>query len=141
MLRLDNRGLLGRATHGLLVVSTRRWDACYGSRSGGGRAVGVVQVAATIALMMAAWVFFRETDADFLLRHLRLSPGDCTPDEREIGIFLCAVSATRALPLVVDDCGHSRASAGCVSWNGFNGKSATTRYSGDRWLGRVHSSP
>lgn len=89
--------------HGLLVVSTRSAGRVLRLPGRWPGALGGVQIAATIALMMAGWVFFRETDADFLLRHLRLSPADRTREEREIGMYLFAVAATWALPLVVDD--------------------------------------
>ncbi len=89
--------------HGVLVVLTRTAGRALQLPERWPGPLAVVQVVATLALMMGGWVFFRETDADFLLRHLRLSPVDSTPAEREIGVYLSVVAATWALPLVVDD--------------------------------------
>jgi alginate O-acetyltransferase complex protein AlgI len=65
--------------------------------------LAVVQIVVTVSLMMAGWLFFRETDPEYLRRFLLLSPADSTPDERMLGLYLAAMAATWALPLFVDD--------------------------------------
>jgi D-alanyl-lipoteichoic acid acyltransferase DltB (MBOAT superfamily) len=95
--------LLWGLYHGALVVLSRalgRWLRLPERWPG---PLALVQIALTVSLMMAGWVFFRETSADFLLRHFSLSPADSTPTERAVGTYLFVLAATWAIPLFVDD--------------------------------------
>jgi hypothetical protein len=62
-----------------------------------------VQIAGTWLLMMAGWVFFRETNPAFLFRYFRLSPLNTTPQEREIAIYMLMTTLPWALLLWLDD--------------------------------------
>jgi len=63
----------------------------------------LVQIAGTFVLMVAGWVFFRETDAGYLMAFLSLRPQASTPEEREFGLHLLVLAATWSLPLVLND--------------------------------------
>lgn len=96
--------------HGLLVLATRTLGRLFGGRRASAPGtrrwpgpLALVQIGLTLPLMMAGWLFFRETDPVYLLRHLQLSPFDSSPADRAIGLYLFATAATWALPLVVDD--------------------------------------
>ena len=49
------------------------------------------------------WLFFRETNPQFLFRFLTLSPFDTRPQEREIAMYLLMSTLTWTIPLVLDD--------------------------------------
>ncbi|MFN2447020.1 MAG: MBOAT family protein [Vicinamibacterales bacterium] len=89
--------------HGTLVLVSRAFGCGLRLPEHWPGPLALVQIALTFTLMMAGWLFFRETDADFLLRHVRLSPFDSTSSERAIGLYLFALAATWAVPLVIDD--------------------------------------
>lgn len=89
--------------HGVLVLATRTAGRVLRLPATWPGVLALVQIGLTMPLMMAGWLFFRETDADYLLRHLRLSPFDSTPAERSIGLYLFVMAATWAVPLVIDD--------------------------------------
>jgi alginate O-acetyltransferase complex protein AlgI len=89
--------------HGLLVAITGalgRWLKLPERWPG---PLALVQIVLTVSLAMAGWLFFRETDPEYLRRFLLLSPADSTADERMLGLYLAAMAATWALPLFVDD--------------------------------------
>lgn len=65
--------------------------------------LAMVQIVLTMTLMMAGWLFFRETDPAYLREFLRLSPARSTPEQRLLGLYLFAMTATWALPLFIDD--------------------------------------
>ena len=61
-------------------------------------------MAGTFVLMMVGWLFFRETNPDYLLGFLRLSPRARAPGpKREFGLHLFVLAATWSLPLMVND--------------------------------------
>ncbi len=91
--------------HGLLLVisgTLGRWLRLPERWPG---PLALVQIVLTVSLAMAGWLFFRETDPEYLRRFLLLSPADSTADERMLGLYLFAMTATWALPLFVDDLG------------------------------------
>ena len=63
----------------------------------------LVQVALTFTAMMAGWLFFRETDADFLGHFLRLSPSTTMQGEAAVGLHFFVLAATWSLPLFLHD--------------------------------------
>ena len=65
--------------------------------------LALVQVALTWVVMMAGWLFFRETNADFLGHFLRLSPSSSMEGEAAIGLHFFMLAATWSLPLFVHD--------------------------------------
>jgi D-alanyl-lipoteichoic acid acyltransferase DltB (MBOAT superfamily) len=89
--------------HGLLLVITRtvgtalrlpeRWPGPFAA----------VQIGLTFTLMMAGWLFFRETNPQFLFRFLTLVPWETTPHEREIALYLLVTTLTWSIPLILDD--------------------------------------
>jgi D-alanyl-lipoteichoic acid acyltransferase DltB (MBOAT superfamily) len=89
--------------HGLLLVVTRTIGTALRLPERWPGPLGAVQVAATCVLMMAGWLFFRETNPTFLFRFLALSPLDSTPHEREIAVYLLMSVLAWSSPLVVDD--------------------------------------
>jgi D-alanyl-lipoteichoic acid acyltransferase DltB (MBOAT superfamily) len=89
--------------HGLLLVVTRAAGTLLRLPERWPGPLAVVQVAGTLVLMMAGWLFFRETNPAFLFRFLALSPFDTIPQEREIAIYLLMTVLAWSLPLVLDD--------------------------------------
>jgi hypothetical protein len=65
--------------------------------------LGLAPVALTWMLMMAGWLFFRETNGTFLGHFLRLSPLTTVQGEAAIGLPLFMLAATWSLPLFVHD--------------------------------------
>ncbi|MEZ5419482.1 MAG: hypothetical protein R2708_19365 [Vicinamibacterales bacterium] len=62
-----------------------------------------MQVGLTWTAMMAGWLFFRETDAEYLGHFLRLSPAVTMEGEAAIGLHFFVLAATWSLPLFVHD--------------------------------------
>jgi alginate O-acetyltransferase complex protein AlgI len=89
--------------HGVLLVVTRGLGRALRLPERWPGPLGLAQVALTFLLMMAGWLFFRETNPDYLFRFLRLSPFDSTPEEREIARYLLMSVLVWTLPLVVND--------------------------------------
>jgi D-alanyl-lipoteichoic acid acyltransferase DltB (MBOAT superfamily) len=89
--------------HGVLLVGTRALGTLLRLPERWPGPLAAVQVAATFLLMMAGWLFFRETNPAFLLRFLTLSPFDSTAQEREIAMYLLMSVMAWSLPLVLDD--------------------------------------
>jgi D-alanyl-lipoteichoic acid acyltransferase DltB (MBOAT superfamily) len=89
--------------HGTLVVVTRtvgtllklpeRWPGPF----------AFVQIALTVTAAFVGWLFFRETNPDFLRRWLVLSLSESTVMERQVGIYLLVLAATWGVPLFLDD--------------------------------------
>jgi hypothetical protein len=65
--------------------------------------LALVQIALTVAAALVGWLFFRETNPDFLRRWLLLSPAESTVTERQVGVYLFVLAATWGLPLFLDD--------------------------------------
>ena len=65
--------------------------------------LAAVQIALTFVMMMGGWLFFRETNPQFLFRFLTLVPWESTAHEREIALYLFVTTVTWSIPLVVDD--------------------------------------
>jgi D-alanyl-lipoteichoic acid acyltransferase DltB (MBOAT superfamily) len=89
--------------HGVLVWSTReigRWLKLPEYWPG---PLALVQVALTFTAMMAGWLFFRETDADYLGHFLRLSPRVTMQGEAAVGLHFFVLAATWSLPLFLHD--------------------------------------
>ena len=89
--------------HGVLVVVTRTLGRALRLPPRWPGPLALVQTAGTFVLMMGGWLFFRETNADYLLAFLHLSPRASTPMERAIGIHLFVLAATWSIPLVLND--------------------------------------
>ncbi|MGD9902389.1 MAG: MBOAT family protein [Vicinamibacterales bacterium] len=89
--------------HGVLVWATRAAGRGLALPEHWPGPLAVVQIALTWAAMMAGWLFFRETDGDFLGHFLRLSPASSMPGEAAIGLHFFVLAATWSLPLVVHD--------------------------------------
>jgi len=89
--------------HGTLLVVTRAAGTFLRLPEKWPGPLALVQIAGTWLLMMAGWVFFRETNPAFLFRYLRLSPFDTTPQEREIAIYMLMTTLPWALLLWLDD--------------------------------------
>jgi D-alanyl-lipoteichoic acid acyltransferase DltB (MBOAT superfamily) len=89
--------------HGMLLVVTRSIGGALKLPEKWPGPLALVQVALTVTFAFAGWLFFRETNPDFLRRWLLLSPADSTIAERQIGLYLFVVAATWGVPLFVDD--------------------------------------
>ena len=89
--------------HGLLLVITRAAGSVLRLPERWRGPLAPLQIALTFVFMMGGWLFFRETNPDFLFRFLTLSPFDTTPHEREIARYLFVTALTWSLPLVADD--------------------------------------
>ena len=89
--------------HGLLLVITRTLGGALRLPERWPGPLALVQIALTLPLMMGGWLFFRETNPQFLFRFLTLSPFESTPQEREIALYLFVSALTWSLPLIVDD--------------------------------------
>jgi D-alanyl-lipoteichoic acid acyltransferase DltB (MBOAT superfamily) len=89
--------------HGTLLVITRTVGGLLRLPERWPGPLGVLQIALTFVFMMGGWLFFRETDPDYLFRFLTLSPFDTDPVEREFALYLFVTAATWAIPLMLDD--------------------------------------
>ena len=89
--------------HGLLLVITRTMGGVLRLPERWPGPLALAQIALTLPLMMGGWLFFRETNPQFLFRFLTLSPFESTPREREIALYLFVSALTWSLPLIVDD--------------------------------------
>jgi D-alanyl-lipoteichoic acid acyltransferase DltB (MBOAT superfamily) len=89
--------------HGLLLVITRAMGTVLRLPERWRGPLAPVQIGLTFVFMMGGWLFFRETNPDFLFRFLTLSPFDTTPREREIALYLFMSTVTWSLPIVLDD--------------------------------------
>ena len=89
--------------HGVLVWGTRTIGRALGLPEYWPGPLALVQVALTWVAMMAGWLFFRETNPDFLGHFLRLSPASSMEGEAAIGLHFFMLAATWSLPLFVHD--------------------------------------
>ncbi|MCC7125207.1 MAG: MBOAT family protein [Acidobacteria bacterium] len=89
--------------HGLLVVVSRTIGTALKLPEKWPGPLAIVQVVLTVTLMLAGWLFFRETNPDFLRRWLFLSPADNSAMERQVGVYLFVLAATWGVPLFMDD--------------------------------------
>jgi alginate O-acetyltransferase complex protein AlgI len=89
--------------HGILVTLTRTLGRLLRLPERWPGPLLLVQIAGTFVLMMGGWLFFRETNADYLRTFLTLGPGTSTPAEREFGWHLFVLAATWSLPLFLND--------------------------------------
>jgi hypothetical protein len=80
-------------TLGTLLKLPERWPG----------PLALVQIALTVTAAFVGWLFFRETNPDFLRRWLLLSPAESTVMERQVGIYLLVLAATWGVPLFLDD--------------------------------------
>ena len=89
--------------HGAVVLITRNLGRLLQLPERWPGPLSLVQIAGTFMLMMGGWLFFRETNADYLMGFLSVRPWASTPMERELGIHLFVLAATWSLPLIVND--------------------------------------
>ena len=89
--------------HGMLVAITRTAGRLLRLPDRWPGPLSVVQITGTFVLVMGGWVFFRETNADYLRTFLSIRPGMSSPAEREVGVHLFLLAATWSLPLFVND--------------------------------------
>jgi alginate O-acetyltransferase complex protein AlgI len=89
--------------HGTLVVVTRNIGRLLRLPERWPGPLFLLQVAGTFVLMMGGWLFFRETNADYLMAFLHLRPSASLPEERELGMHLFVLAATWSLPLFAHD--------------------------------------
>jgi alginate O-acetyltransferase complex protein AlgI len=89
--------------HGALLVITRRLGDALRLPAIWPGPLALVQIALTWVLMMAGWLFFRETNAEFLAHFLNLGPWSSVEGEAAVGLHLFVLAATWGLPLFVDD--------------------------------------
>ncbi|MGE0814092.1 MAG: MBOAT family protein [Vicinamibacterales bacterium] len=89
--------------HGALVWTTRTIGRALSLPEHWPGPLAPVQIALTWIAMMAGWLFFRETNAEFLGHFVRLTPFTTMEDEAAIGLHLFALAATWSLPLFVHD--------------------------------------
>jgi D-alanyl-lipoteichoic acid acyltransferase DltB (MBOAT superfamily) len=89
--------------HGTLVVVTRTVGTLLKLPERWPGPLAFVQIALTVAAVFVGWLFFRESNPDFLRRWLVLSPAESTVMERQVGIYLLVLAATWGVPLFVDD--------------------------------------
>jgi D-alanyl-lipoteichoic acid acyltransferase DltB (MBOAT superfamily) len=89
--------------HGTLVVVTRTVGTLLKLPERWPGPLALVQIALTVAAALVGWLFFRETNPDFLRRWLLLSPAESTVTERQVGVYLFVLAATWGLPLFLDD--------------------------------------
>jgi alginate O-acetyltransferase complex protein AlgI len=89
--------------HGALVLVTRNVGRLLRLPERWPGPLLLVQIAGTYVLMVGGWLFFRETNPDYLMAFLSLRPHASTPREREFGIHLFVLAATWSLPLVAND--------------------------------------
>ena len=89
--------------HGTLVVVTRSIGRLLKLPEKWPGPLAIVQILLTVSAAFVGWLFFRETNPDFLRRWLVLSPAESTVMERQVGVYLFVLAATWGLPLFVDD--------------------------------------
>jgi hypothetical protein len=89
--------------HGTLVVVTRAVGTLLKLPERWPGPLALVQTALTVAAAFVGWLFFRETNPEFLRRWLLLSPAESPVMEREVGLYLFVLTATWGLPLFLDD--------------------------------------
>jgi alginate O-acetyltransferase complex protein AlgI len=89
--------------HGTLVLITRNLGRLLRLPERWPGPLVALQVAGTFVLVMGGWLFFRETNADYLMAFLNLRPSASLPLEREFGLHLFMLAATWSLPLFVND--------------------------------------
>ena len=89
--------------HGTLVVVTRTVGTLLKLPERWPGPLALVQIALTVTAAFVGWLFFRETNPDFLRRWLLLSPAESTVMERQVGVYLFVLAATWGLPLFLDD--------------------------------------
>lgn len=89
--------------HGTLVVVTRAIGAAWRLPERWPGPLAILQIALTVTAVFVGWLFFRETNPDFLRRWLVLSPAESTFIERQIGVYLFVLAATWGVPLFLDD--------------------------------------
>lgn len=89
--------------HGMLVFITRTLGRLLKLPEHWPGPLFLLQVAGTFVLTMGGWLFFRETNPDYLMAYLHLRPRASSPAEREFGIHLFVLALTWAIPLVVND--------------------------------------
>ena len=89
--------------HGVLVWGTRAAGRLLQLPEHWPGPLALVQIALTWVAMMAGWLFFRETNADFLGHFLRLTPFTTMEGEAAIGLHFFMLAATWSLPLFIHD--------------------------------------
>ncbi len=89
--------------HGMLVVVSRTVGAALRLPERWPGPLAILQIALTVTAVFVGWLFFRETNPDYLRRWLVLSPAESTIIERQIGAYLFVLAATWGLPLFLDD--------------------------------------
>jgi D-alanyl-lipoteichoic acid acyltransferase DltB (MBOAT superfamily) len=89
--------------HGMLVFITRTLGRLLRLPEHWPGPLFLVQVAGTFVLTMGGWLFFRETNPDYLMAFLHLRPRGSTALERELGIHLFVLALTWAIPLIIND--------------------------------------
>ncbi|MCC7243356.1 MAG: MBOAT family protein [Acidobacteria bacterium] len=89
--------------HGSLLVVTRTIGAALKLPEKWPGPLALVQIVLTVTAAFAGWLFFRETNPDFLRRWLVLSPAASTVMERQVGLYLFVLAATWGVPLFLDD--------------------------------------
>ena len=89
--------------HGMLVVVSRALGTALRLPEKWPGPLALLQIALTVTAAFVGWLFFRETNPDFLRRWLVLSPAESSVMERQVGVYLFVMAATWGLPLFLDD--------------------------------------
>jgi D-alanyl-lipoteichoic acid acyltransferase DltB (MBOAT superfamily) len=89
--------------HGMLVAVTRAVGAALKLPEKWPGPLALVQVFLTVSAVFVGWLFFRETNPDFLRRWFVLTPAESTLIERQVGVYLFVLAATWGVPLFADD--------------------------------------
>jgi alginate O-acetyltransferase complex protein AlgI len=89
--------------HGTLVWATRGLGRALQLPEHWPGPLAIVQIALTFTATMAGWLFFRETNPDFLGHFLRLSPATTMEGEAAVGLHFFVLAATWSLPIFVHD--------------------------------------
>ena len=89
--------------HGLLVVVSRTLGTALRLPEKWPGPLALLQIVLTVSAAFVGWLFFRETNPDFLRRWLVLSPAESSVMERQVGVYLFVMAATWGLPLFLDD--------------------------------------
>jgi D-alanyl-lipoteichoic acid acyltransferase DltB (MBOAT superfamily) len=89
--------------HGLLVVVSRTLGTALRLPEKWPGPLALLQVVLSVSAAFVGWLFFRETNPDFLRRWLVLSPTESSVMERQVGVYLFVMAATWGLPLFLDD--------------------------------------